>query len=289
MTGTDTATDSEPTFDELAERVDRARDAVLALDAAPRATAIELKDAIEAAHRAALVTIVRRLRDDDRGRELLYELVDDPGVLALLTLHGIVRADPLTRARQTLDAVRPMLQSHGGDVELVEVRSDGVATVRLQGSCNGCSMSAVTLRETVEEALVTGVAEISAIEVLDDEPTAAFIPLSAIGRKPDPGETGWIDAGGADAVALGSMLRVDVDSDSFVVTNIDNRFAAFRNECVHQGLSLDGGLVDDGVLQCPWHGFRYDATSGECLSSPGAQLQQVPLRITDGRVWLRVG
>lgn len=289
MSGTDTATEFGPAFDELAERVDRARDAVLALDAAPRATAIELKDAIEAAHRAALVTIVRRLRDDDRGRELLYELVDDPGVLALLTLHGIVRADPLTRARQALDAVRPMLQSHGGDVELVEVRSDGVATVRLQGSCNGCSMSAVTLRETVEEALVTGVAEIGAIEVLDDEPTAAFIPLSAIGRKPDPADTGWIDASAADAVADGTMLRVDVGDNSFVVTNIDNRFAAFRNECVHQGLSLDGGLVDDGVLQCPWHGFRYDATSGECLSSPGAQLQQVPLRITDGRVWLRAG
>lgn len=289
MSDVETATESEPAFDELAERVDRARDAVLALDAVPRAAAVELKDAVEAAHRRALVTIVRRLRDDERGRELLYELVDDPGVLALLTLHGIVRTDPLTRARQAIDAVRPMLRSHGGDVELVEVRSDGVATVRLHGSCNGCSMSAVTLRETVAEALVAGVTEIHDIEVLDDEPTAAFIPLSSIGRKPDPADTGWTDVLAANEVAAGSMQRVDVGDDSFVITNVDNRFAAFRNECVHQGLSLDGGLVDEGVLQCPWHGFRYDATSGECLSSPGAQLQQVPLRITEGRVWLRAG
>ena len=39
------------------------------------------------------------------------------------------------------------------------------------------------LREGVEEALVNGVAEIEGIDVLDDEPTTAFIPLSSIGRK----------------------------------------------------------------------------------------------------------
>ena len=106
--------------------------------------------------------IVRALRDDPRGKELLFELVDEPSVRAVFALHGIIKADPLTRANQALDAVRPYLHSHGGDVELVAVE-EGAAVVRLQGSCNGCSMSAVTLQTTVEEALVSAVEEIERV------------------------------------------------------------------------------------------------------------------------------
>jgi nitrite reductase/ring-hydroxylating ferredoxin subunit len=144
-------------------------------------------------------------------------------------------------------------------------------------------MSAVTLRDGVEEALVNGVEEITAIEVLDDEPTTAFIPLGAVGRK----ESGWVPGPQADAVPPGGMVRFDVDDDSFIITNVDNRLAAFRNECVHQGLSLDGGLLEDGVLTCPWHGFRFQADTGECLTAPGAQLPQVPLRVAGGVISIR--
>lgn len=280
----------EPTFEERAAAVDRALKAVADLEQPARTVATDLRAAIEAFHRDALVSIVRTLKQDPRGKELLFELVDDPAVHAVLTLHAIIRPSLMTRANQTLESVRPYLASHGGGVELVDVR-DGIAFVRLQGSCNGCSMSAVTLREGVEEALVTGVAEITGVEVMPNEPTEAFIPLTSIGRKPaeaDMAESGWVEGPATDDVADGSMIRVDVDEESFVVTNIGNRFALFRNECVHQGMTLDGGMIEDGVLRCPWHGFRFDATSGECLSAPGAQLQQVPLRVHSGRVWIRV-
>ncbi|MEK7426085.1 MAG: NifU family protein [Actinomycetota bacterium] len=291
------ATLAEPSFEERAAAVDAALSSVAAMDERNRRTAMELHTAIEAFHKDALVTIVRTLKQDARGKELLFDLVDDPAVHAVLALHGIIRPNLMVRANETLEAVRPYLKSHGGDVELVEVR-DGIAFVRLQGSCNGCSMSAVTLREGVEEALVNGIAEITGIEVLPTEPTETFIPLGSIGRKPaksdvesDLAASGWIEGPATHDVADGGMVRVDIEVDgeaeSFIITNIGNRFALFRNECVHQGMTLDGGMIEDGVLRCPWHGFRFDATSGECLSAPGAQLQHVPLRIENGRVWLR--
>ncbi len=223
-------------------------------------------------------------------------MVDDPGVRAVFALHGIIKADPMTRANQALASVRPYLQSHGGDVELVRIE-DGAAFVRLQGSCNGCSMSAVTLREGVEEALVV-LPEVDRVEVLDDQPTTAFIPVELIGRKPsaDP-NAGWVKGPLATEVADGTMLRFDVAganaagsvSESFVITNISQTFAVFRNACVHQGMTLDGGMIDDGILICPWHGFKFEATSGECISAPGAQLEQMPTRIDDGHVWVRTG
>ena len=106
--------------------------------------------------------------------------MDDPAVRAVFALQGIIKADPLTRAKQALERVRPSLQSHGGDVELERVEGD-TAFVRLHGACSGCSMSAVTLRDGVEEALVRDVDEIERVEVLEDRPTANLIPLESIG------------------------------------------------------------------------------------------------------------
>jgi nitrite reductase/ring-hydroxylating ferredoxin subunit len=55
-------------------------------------------------------------------------------------------------------------------------------------------------------------------------------------------------------------------------------------------MPLDNAILDldNGTLTCPWHGFCYDASSGECLSAPGAQLEQLPLRVDNGDVWVRV-
>jgi nitrite reductase/ring-hydroxylating ferredoxin subunit/Fe-S cluster biogenesis protein NfuA len=288
--GPDRAAQPDSQLDEAARRVDAAVAAVDALDDDARGAALELKDAVEAVHRPALVQIVRTLRADPRGKELLFELVDDPAVVAVLSLHGIVRPPLTTRLEAALDQVRPYLQSHGGEVELVDV-VDAVARVRLHGACNGCSMSAVTLRETVTEALVSGVEEIRGVEVVEDQPTAAFIPLGSVGRRHggDAEDHGWIAGPLAADVPEGDMVRLDVGDDSFVVTNVANRVAVFRNECAHQGRTLDGGMIDDGVLVCPWHGFRFDATSGECHSAPGAQLPQVPMRVDGGRVFVRAG
>jgi Fe-S cluster biogenesis protein NfuA/nitrite reductase/ring-hydroxylating ferredoxin subunit len=291
------STTNEVDFETLAKAVDDAHQEVQTLDDEAREAAEQLQAAIEGFHRPALVHIVRTLRADPRGKELLFQLVDEPSVRSVLALHGIIRADPLTRATTALQSVRPYLQSHGGDVELVEL--DGpTAVVRLHGSCNGCSMSAVTLREGVEQALVEGVEEITGIRVLEDEPTTAFIPLASVGRRHDGGNPsavapddpleGWVAGPAVDTLSADQLTRFDVGSDSFIITNVDSKLAVFRNECVHQGRSLDAGLLSEGVLTCPWHGFTFDATSGECISAPGAQLQPIPARIDEGTVWLRV-
>lgn len=85
---------TEPPFEVLAKAVDEAASRVAGLDDGPREAAQELRAAIEAVHRAGLVTIVRRLRGDAAGKALLYELVDDPLIRMLFSLHGIIRTDP---------------------------------------------------------------------------------------------------------------------------------------------------------------------------------------------------
>jgi len=285
----------EPSFEELANRVDEAVAAVAGLDEPARAAAQELQAAVEAVHRAGLVTIVRAMRADDAARAVLFELVDDPVVHLLLSLHGIVRPDPLTHANQVLETVRPQLHSHGGDVSLVRV-TDGTAFVRLEGACNGCSMSSVTLRNLVEEALVEGVPAITAVEVVAAEPSPTLIPLESLRVGRDPSSEGWAKVGSAGDIKVDDLTPVMLESaggerTAVIIVNLAQRLSAYRNECAHEALPLDNAVLDtaNGTLTCPWHGFCYDAGSGECLSAPGAQLEQLPLRIDDGVVWVRVG
>lgn len=288
-------TDVSRSFDELAKRVDDAVAALDGLDPAARTVADELQAAIEDVHRAGLVAIVRRLRADDACRAVLFELVDDPVVHLLLTLHGIIRPDPVTHANQVLATVRPQLRSHGGDVALVRVE-DGTAFVRLEGACNGCSMSSVTLRNLVEEALVQGVPAITSVEVVTGQPSPTLIPVESLRVGRDSDAPGWARLGPAARLPLGELTTATLTDSSngrveVIVVNLDQRLSAYRNACAHEGLPLDNAVLDvvNGTLTCPWHGFCYDAGSGECLSAPGAQLEQLPLRIDDGDVWVRIG
>ncbi len=294
-------------IEEIAGALDVATKQIAGLEPNSRRVITDSLEALNALHKAGLTTIVRRLKDDPQGKELLFELVDDPGVRMILSMHGIIRPDITTMARQVLDGVRPGLQSHGGDVEFDSIR-DGVAYVRLTGACNGCSMAAVTMREGVEQALVAGVPGVTGVEVLPNDPTPTLIPLSSIGigaPAADAFETGasapastngagWTRAFASAEVPVGELKAttlqpVDGPEIDVIVVNAAGQLAAYVNACAHQGLPLDNALIDatEGTLTCPWHGFCYDSATGECMSMPGAQLQQLPLRLDDGQVWVR--
>lgn len=57
------------------------------------------------------------------------------------------------RIREALADLRPFLEADGGDITLEEVTTDGIARVRLHGACSNCSMSHMTMKAGVEEAI----------------------------------------------------------------------------------------------------------------------------------------
>jgi nitrite reductase/ring-hydroxylating ferredoxin subunit/Fe-S cluster biogenesis protein NfuA len=295
VTAAQPAAISEPTFEQLATRVDDAVKALESLDPAARTVAEELKAAVEAIHRAGLVTIVRSLRAADATRPVLFDLVDDPVVHLLLSLHQIVRPDPMTEATRALQEVRPQLQGHGGDVSLVRI-DGGIAFVRLTGACNGCSMSSVTLRNLVEKALVEGVAAINGIEVVPNEPEQTVISPESLFSTVHS-DDGWAKAGAVTDMPDNGLVAMVVATPptgqevSVLLVSQSGQLSCYVNECAHEALPLDNAVFDaeNGTLTCPWHGFCYDAGSGECLTAPEAQLEQLPLRVNNGQIWIRVG
>jgi Fe-S cluster biogenesis protein NfuA len=89
--------------------------------------------------------------------------VEDEVVAHLLLLHGLHPVPVQERVLGALDEVRPYLVAHGGGVELLGV-DDGVVHLRLEGACNGCPSSALTLKTAVEDAIARAAPDIERIE-----------------------------------------------------------------------------------------------------------------------------
>ncbi|MCU0706830.1 MAG: NifU family protein [Pirellula sp.] len=281
---TSTPTITVDDFEELAKRVDQASAEAQAMPADMRTKAMSLKSAIEEFHKIGLTRIVRTLKNDPRGKELLFELIDHPEVYALFSMHGLIRADLRTQVRRVIEMVRPYMQSHGGDVAFVDLRERTVL-VRLIGNCSGCSMSQVTLKNTVEESLKQHVPEIEAVEVVEDAP----VKLVQLNSLRDTEQSGWIQGPMLDELPDDRPYAFTHEDVDILILRSSQGLRAYRNACAHQGLPLDGGLVDSeaGTITCPWHGFCFDTESGECLTAPQCQLEAFPLRVIGNRIWIR--
>lgn len=73
----------------------------------------------------------------------------------------------LQRVKDALDTIRPHLAVDGGDVEVVEVTSDKKVRIRWVGNCINCSMSAMTLRAGIEQAIKVKVPEVVSVEAVN--------------------------------------------------------------------------------------------------------------------------
>ncbi len=71
------------------------------------------------------------------------------------------------KVKDVIESVRPALQSHGGDIELVATDHDNNVKVRLQGACQGCPGAQMTMRMGVEKILKEKVPEVKQVIAVD--------------------------------------------------------------------------------------------------------------------------
>lgn len=67
------------------------------------------------------------------------------------------------RVAAVIETLRPMAQSDGGDIELVDVDEDGIVTVRLLGACIGCPSASMTLKMGIERNLKNQIPEVTRV------------------------------------------------------------------------------------------------------------------------------
>jgi Fe-S cluster biogenesis protein NfuA len=98
------------------------------------------------------------------GFALVRAFARDDLVGSLLLVHDLHPVELETRILRALDEVRPQLKLHGGNVEFVKLE-DGVAYLRLEGSCHGCPSSTITLKQLIEETLLKIAPDLERLEV----------------------------------------------------------------------------------------------------------------------------
>jgi Fe-S cluster biogenesis protein NfuA len=71
------------------------------------------------------------------------------------------------KIEDALNSVRPFLKLDGGDVELLNIDENNIVTLKLLGACSGCSMSHMTMKAGIEEAIKKILPEVKSVVAID--------------------------------------------------------------------------------------------------------------------------
>jgi nitrite reductase/ring-hydroxylating ferredoxin subunit len=89
-------------------------------------------------------------------------------------------------------------------------------------------------------------------------------------------------------VVPGSSRVVEAGGRILALVNHNGQFYALDNTCMHRGGPLGEGFMDGANLTCPWHGWQYDVTSGQCTTNPSARLTCFPTKVEGDDVFVEV-
>ena len=243
--------------------------------------------AVDALNAEAFRRLIRCLEPVPGMSAALRDAACDEVVYAVLRRHGILKPSLHERVEAALATVRPMLASHGGDVELVAVNLPA-AEVRLLGACDGCPASMLTFYTGVKKAIqdlvpeITEVRQVKGISQARPETEYYTSPFAAA-RTYD-----WVGVGLLSDLPNGCTRIVLVHSHSVLLSRFGDALTCFENACAHMGIPMEASGIADGKITCSEHGFQYALNNGACLTAPDVQLRAHSVRVVGERVDVRL-
>jgi len=217
---------------------------------------------------AGLERILEIVNENDAvAAPLLNRFIDDKFIESLLVLHGIHPVDVDTRIEEALDKARPYLGSHAGGVEYLGIDEDGVAHLKLEGSCHGCPSSTVTVKLTLEQAIAEAAPEVIRVEVdgVAEAPTGPTQSLLQIQSRPGAGSNGtaadaassWVSVDAVGLLPGEKRIQLVEDMEVLICSAVGNLYA-YRNACASCGASLKDAALLDEALRCSRCGTLYN-------------------------------
>jgi Fe-S cluster biogenesis protein NfuA/nitrite reductase/ring-hydroxylating ferredoxin subunit len=216
--------------------------------------------------------------DGPEGRKVFRDLIRDDVVKGLLLVHDLHPLNLEARLLEALDKVRPYLKSHGGNVELISLENN-VARLRLQGTCQSCASSSVTLELAIRHAIEQACPDLAHFEVegvAQDKSAASLVSRRAV--------TDWTVVKSAHQLEEGAWMPVRIGDVRLVVCKVNDTLYAYRNRCPACNMPLDTGSFEGGFLSCALN-HRYDVVhAGRCAEIPSAHLDPLPLLVQENVV-----
>ena len=263
-----------------------------------RSKAAEMAQVLLELYGEGLARMMEVVAQGEESERTFKVFAEDELISHLLLLHGLHPLGVETRVVQALEEVRPYLQSHGGNVELLGIEGD-VARVRMEGSCDGCPSSAVTLKLAIEEAVLRAAPDLERIEAegvteSPPKPAPTFVAGPTLRRKekkqPEENGASWTVVGGLPQLSGGGMLLKEISGEQVLFLKLGDDFYAYRHLCPGCGESLEEGSLEEAELSCPECGRSYDVRrAGRCLDEPQLHLEPIPLLVSEVAVEERQG
>ena len=92
----------------------------------------------------------------------------------------------------------------------------------------------------------------------------------------------------ADLPPEGSVREFRAGGKMICVACVGGRFSALDNHCLHHGGPLGQGTIEKGKVICPWHGWEFDACTGQVGHNPAARIAMYPLIFEGEDVFVEV-
>jgi Fe-S cluster biogenesis protein NfuA/nitrite reductase/ring-hydroxylating ferredoxin subunit len=262
-----------------------------------RSKAAEVVQVLLELYGEGLARMMDTIAEGEEREKTFDAFAGDELISHLLLLHGLHPLDVETRVVRALEEVRPYLQSHGGNVELLGVEG-GVARLRMQGSCSGCPSSTMTLKLAIEEAIQKAAPDLERIEaegVVEEPKPAPTIVAGPTLRKKEKKRSeengaSWTVVGGLPQLSGGGLLVKEISGEPVLFLKLRDDFYAYRDLCPGCGESLEGGSLNEAELSCPGCGRSYEVRrAGKCVDDPQLHLEPVPLLVNEVAVEERQG
>lgn len=86
----------------------------------------------------------------------------------------------------------------------------------------------------------------------------------------------------------GSGKTVEIEGNQIALFNLEGKFFALNNTCVHRGGPLGEGDISGNVVTCPWHAWEYDITTGCTLNDPSKKVNSYEVKLEGDDVLVKV-
>ena len=94
--------------------------------------------------------------------------------------------------------------------------------------------------------------------------------LEYSGNMEDLAEKTWVRVANKDEIPEDRGLAVKINDKELALFRVKDKLYCLADNCPHRGAALSEGHVENAEIVCPWHGWRYGLTDGECSTLPGS-------------------
>jgi nitrite reductase (NADH) small subunit/3-phenylpropionate/trans-cinnamate dioxygenase ferredoxin subunit len=99
---------------------------------------------------------------------------------------------------------------------------------------------------------------------------------------------GFVRVAFTHEIPSGTGRSVEVEGIWIAVFNVEGKFYAVDNSCPHAGGPLGEGKLCEGVIECPWHGWKFSVISGERVGNPNFQVACCEVHVDGNEVWIAI-